>query len=80
MNNHDNSMSSTSRRVGLYNAPTDVRMAHIAAGLKKRRAASWRLRLYGIFGIVNDIQFANFFHSLNSFINTNIYKFNSHIF
>ena len=34
MNNHDNSMSSTSRRVGLYNAPTDVRMAHIAAGLR----------------------------------------------
>ena len=57
MNNHDNSMSSTSRRVGLYNAPTDVRMAHIAAGLKKRRAASWRLRLYGIFGIVTAIGF-----------------------
>ena len=57
MNNHDNSMSSTSRRVGLYNAPTDVRMAHIAAGLKKRRAASWRLRLYGKFGIVTAIGF-----------------------
>ena len=57
MNNHDNSMSSTSRRVGLYNAPTDVRMAHIAAGLKKRRAASWRLRLYGILGIVTAIGF-----------------------
>ena len=57
MSDHSNSMSSSSGVAGLYNAPTDVRMAHIAAGLKKRRAASRRLRLYGIMAIVTAIGF-----------------------
>ena len=57
MSDHSNSMSSSSGVAGLYNAPTDVRMAHIAAGLKKRRAASRRLRLYGIMAIITAIGF-----------------------
>jgi len=57
MNDHSNSVSSSSGVAGLYNAPTDVRMAHIAAGLKKRRAASKRLRFYGIMAIVTAIGF-----------------------
>ena len=57
MNDHSNSVSSSSGIAGLYNAPTDVRMAHIAAGLKKRRAASKRLRFYGIMAIVTAIGF-----------------------
>jgi phosphate transport system permease protein len=57
MSDHSNSMSSSSGVGGFYNAPTDVRMAHIAAGLKKRRAASRRLRLYGIMAIITAIGF-----------------------
>jgi len=41
----------------LYLAGTETRMAHIAAGLKKRRAASKRLKLYGIMAIVTAIGF-----------------------
>ena len=41
----------------LYSAPTDTRMAHIEAGLKKRRAASRRLRLYGVAAILTAIGF-----------------------
>lgn len=57
MNNlSDNSLSSSSM-ANLYNAATDIRMAHIAAGLKKRRAASRRLRIYGIAAILTAIGF-----------------------
>jgi len=41
----------------LYSAGADVRMAHIAAGLKKRRAASKRLKFYGIAAIATAIGF-----------------------
>lgn len=57
MNNlSDNSLSSSSM-ANLYNAATDIRMAHIAAGLKKRRAASRWLRIYGIAAILTAIGF-----------------------
>ena len=57
MNDHHETVSSSCDVAGLYNAPTSVRMAHIAAGLKKRRAASKRLRIYGIAAICTAIGF-----------------------
>jgi phosphate transport system permease protein len=57
MNDHSETVSSSAGVAGLYNAPTSVRMAHIAAGLKKRRAASKRLRIYGIAAICTAIGF-----------------------
>jgi phosphate transport system permease protein len=57
MNDHHETVSSSCDVAALYNAPTSVRMAHIAAGLKKRRAASKRLRIYGIAAICTAIGF-----------------------
>ena len=52
MNNQCDSALSSLSIANLYSASTDIRMAHIAAGLKKRRAASRRLRIYGIAAIL----------------------------
>ena len=57
MNNQSDSALSSSGMASLYSASTDHRMAHIAAGLKKRRAASRRLRIYGIAAILTAIGF-----------------------
>ena len=57
MNNQSDSALSSSGMANLYSASTDQRMAHIAAGLKKRRAASRRLRLYGIAAILTALGF-----------------------
>ena len=57
MNNQSDSALSSSGMASLYSASTDQRMAHIAAGLKKRRAASRRLRIYGITAILTAIGF-----------------------
>ena len=55
MNNQSDSVLASSSIANLYSAATDIRMAHIAAGLKKRRAASRRLRIYGIVAILTAI-------------------------
>jgi phosphate transport system permease protein len=57
MNNQSDSALPSSGMASLYSASTDQRMAHIAAGLKKRRAASRRLRIYGITAILTAIGF-----------------------
>jgi len=57
MNNQSDSVLASSSIANLYSAATDIRMAHIAAGLKKRRAASRRLRIYGIVAILTAIGF-----------------------
>ena len=57
MNNRSDNMLSSMGATNLYSAPTDTRMAHIEAGLKKRRAASRRLRLYGVAAILTAIGF-----------------------
>ena len=57
MNNQSDSALASSSIANLYSAATDIRMAHIAAGLKKRRAASRRLRIYGITAILTAIGF-----------------------
>ena len=57
MNNRSDNTLSSMGVTNLYSAPTDTRMAHIEAGLKKRRAASRRLRLYGVAAILTAIGF-----------------------
>ena len=57
MSDYHETVSSSAGGKGLYDAPTSVRMAHIASGLKKRRAASKRLRMYGIGAICTAIGF-----------------------
>ena len=57
MNNQCDSALASSSIANLYSASTDIRMAHIAAGLKKRRAASRRLRIYGIAAILTALGF-----------------------
>ena len=57
MNNQSDSALPSSGMASLYSASTDQRMAHIATGLKKRRAASRRLRIYGIAAILTALGF-----------------------
>lgn len=57
MSDYHETVSSSADGRGLYKAPTSLRMAHIASGLKKRHAASKRLRMYGIAAIFTAIGF-----------------------